>query len=124
MAVSKLVPEIAMLDGLSVRLLDTVEANDGAEHCEVACDGVMESREESIHRMHPSPRVDVEARTASASAKPFRCPGGLECSDDCGSDRYYASTGMSCVDGVGSGSWNAEYLGIKGLIFHRLAFNF
>jgi len=41
MAVAKLVPEIPIVDGFGVRLLYPVEASDGAEHREVACDGVM-----------------------------------------------------------------------------------
>ncbi len=109
MAVAKLVPEIVMLDSFGVRLLDPVEAGDGAEHCEVACDGVMQSREESIHRVHPNPRVDVEARTASARANPARCPGGLECSHDCGSDRDdAASPSMSGIDRVCRCGWNSR----------------
>ena len=88
-------------------------------------DRIVKSRKESIYSVYTVARIHVTACGPCTGSQPVGSPGGLECSDDRGSNSYdSAATCMSCVDRVGCCFGDAEYLRIEDLMFYGLIFNF
>src|SRR5437867_10838697 len=87
MAVSELVPAISVGDRFLVRLHDARQPDQRREHREMASDGIVEARQQSVDRSDGISRMDEETREALPRPDAIRGPCGLERADDGGPNR-------------------------------------
>src|SRR5947199_10494342 len=87
MAVSELVPAISVGDRFLVRLHDARQPDQRREHREMASDGIVEARQQSVDRSDGISRMDEETREALSRSHTVWRPGGPERPADRGPER-------------------------------------
>src|SRR5207249_7652486 len=83
-AVHEVVPPVSGRDRRAVRLQDLRQPDQRREHREVARDGVVEARQQSVDRSDGISRTDEETGESLSRSHPVRRPGRLERADDGG----------------------------------------
>src|SRR3989442_7465793 len=85
-AVAELMPTISIRNRLPVRLHDARQTDQRREHREMAGDGIVEARQQSVDRSDGISGMNEETSESLSRPHPVWRPGGFECADDGGPD--------------------------------------
>src|SRR2546426_3949926 len=108
-AVAELMPTISIRNRFPIGLHDARQTDQRREHREMAGDGIVEARQQSVDRSDGISRMDEEAGESLSRSHTVWRPGGLERADDGGPDGDDAVAAVpGAVHQVGSGGRDLE----------------
>src|SRR5207245_10709417 len=103
-AVAELMPTISIRNRLPVRLHDARQTDQRREHREMAGDGIVEARQQSVDRSDGISGMNEDTSESLSRSHAVRRPCGLERADDGGPDRDDAVAPIArAVHQVGGG---------------------